>query len=248
MIEAGQFLQFKTKPLVVTTAYDAAFAIIAEDAGVDAILVGDSLANVMLGRKSTREVGMAVMEIFVQAVATGARDTHIIADMPFGSYSNPDAALENARRFMALGAHSVKIEGYEEEIVENLTANHIPLVGHVGLLPQTASSFKKAGATKEEQDAIFRNAQKLERKGAFAVVLEHFSQELAAKITASVSIPTIGIGAGKNVNGQVLVLHDLLGITPGAVPPFARKFANVYETALRGLRGYAEAVRDGSFP
>jgi 3-methyl-2-oxobutanoate hydroxymethyltransferase len=234
--------------MVVVTAYDAAFAAVAEDAGVDAILVGDSLANVMLGKKSTREIGMAVMEIFTRAVTEGTENTHIIADMPFGSCPDPGTALENAGKFISLGAHSVKVEGYQEEIIGNLTGNGIPVVGHLGLLPQTASSFKKMGATEEEKDTLLNTAGKLERSGAIAVVLEHLSFSLAAEVTASVKIPTIGIGAGKEVDGQVLVLHDVLGITSSPLPPFARKFADVYQTSLKGLRDYTEAVRPRRFP
>ena len=248
MILPGQFSQFKSKPMVVVTAYDAAFARIAEDAGVDAILVGDSLANVMLAKKSTREIDMSVMEIFVAAAVAGANNTHIIADMPFGSYPDPKTALENAQRFISLGAHSVKLEGHHQDIIRVLTENGIPVVGHLGLLPQTAVSLSQVGNTKKEKDNIRNAARKLEQDGVIAIILEHLSFNLAEEVTLSLSIPTIGIGAGNKVNGQVMVLHDLLGIKPGALPPFAKKFADVYETSLKGLQDFSAAVRNETFP
>jgi len=248
MIHANQFKRYKSKPMVVVTAYDTAFAAIAQKAGVDVILVGDSLANVMLGYKQTKSVDMKVMEIFTSAVTAGAKNTHIIADMPFGSYDNPESALINAEKFMSCGAHSVKIEGYRKGLVKYLTDNKVPVIGHVGLLPQTAESLTQVGNNDKEENEIKTSASGLEDEGAIAIVLEHLRYDLAEKITSSLSIPTIGIGAGKNVDGQVLVLHDLLGIHNHALPPFAKKFADVYKTSLKGLQDYCSQVREKKFP
>jgi 3-methyl-2-oxobutanoate hydroxymethyltransferase len=248
MILPGQFSQFKSRPLVMATAYDAAFARIAEEAGVDIILVGDSLANVMLAKQSTRQINMSVMEIFVSAVAAGTNNTHITADMPHLSYHDPETALKNARRFLELGAHSVKLEGHHTDIIRKLTDSGVPVIGHLGLLPQTANSLKQVGNTEQEQKDILQAAKDLDEIGVIAIVLEHLSYDLARQVTLSLKTPTIGIGAGKEVNGQVLVLHDLLGIHPDPLPPFARKFADVYNTSLEGLRSYARAVRTREFP
>ena len=232
----------------MVTAYDFSFAEIAEKAGVDIILVGDSLANVMLGKKHTSEVNMEVMKIFVKAVALGAPNTHICADLPYQSYTNEQQALENATEFIQLGAHSVKLEGYHPEIIHYLYKKKVPVIGHLGLLPQTATSLKQVGTKQEEQYEILNQAQSLEKNGACSIVLEHLNFELAKKITSTLACPTIGIGAGKHVNGQVLVLHDLLGIHNKKSPPFAKKFSNVYQESLKGITSYVEAVKAKTFP
>jgi 3-methyl-2-oxobutanoate hydroxymethyltransferase len=248
MIAATEFVRFKNQSLVMATGYDFPFAGILEEAGVDVILVGDSLANVVLGLASTREVDMATMSVFVAAVARGARKTHILADMPFGSDVTADLAVTNGRRFMALGAHSVKLEGAKLESVKALTTEGIPVVGHLGILPQTARSFKQFGREPGDRDAVLRSAESLVTAGVIAIVLEHMVADLAAEVTRRFPVPTIGIGAGLGVDGQVLVLHDLLGIASVTPPPFAKAFANVRQEALQGLREYCRAVRAHSFP
>jgi 3-methyl-2-oxobutanoate hydroxymethyltransferase len=247
MLSASEFSRFKHEPLVVATGYDFPFARLLEEAGVDAILVGDSLANVVLGLGSTREVDMAVMSVFVAAVARGARRTHIIADMPYGSDLDPAKAVANGRHFLALGAHSVKLEGAKLESIRALASEGVPVVGHLGLLPQTAKSFKQVGREGAERDEILRAAEAVAKAGAIAMVLEHMEAGLAAEVTRRVPVPTIGIGAGKGVDGQVLVMHDFLGLN-ASQPPFAKAFANLREEALKGAREYCRAVREKKFP
>ncbi|HKP97400.1 MAG TPA: 3-methyl-2-oxobutanoate hydroxymethyltransferase [Fibrobacteria bacterium] len=248
MIQASEFGRFKTTPMVMATGYDYPFARILEAAGVDVILVGDSLANVVLGLPATRDVDMDVMSVFVAAAARGARNTHILADMPYGSDADPARAVANGRRFMRLGAHSVKLEGAKLDAIRALTSEGVPVVGHLGLLPQTAKSFKQVGASPEERDEVLRSAEALAGAGAIGMVLEHMAYDLAARVTRAVPIPTIGIGAGKDVDGQVLVLHDFLGLHPGPFPPFAKAFAGLHGAALAGAQAYCRAVRGRTFP
>jgi len=248
MIPASDFMRFKTSPLVMATGYDYPFARILEKAAVDVILVGDSLANVVLGLASTREVDMDIMSVFVAAVARGAKDTHILADLPYGSDSDPALAVANGKRFLSLGAHSVKLEGAKVDAIRALTSEGVPVVGHLGLLPQTARSFKQVGSDPAEREEVLRSAHALVEAGAVAVVLEHMSHDLAAQVTREVPIPTIGIGAGKDVDGQVLVLHDFLGINPGPYPPFAKAFADLHGQGLAGAREFCLSVRERRFP
>lgn len=247
MISASEFSRFKREPLVVATGYDFPFARILEEAGVDVILVGDSLANVVLGLGSTREVGMETMSVFVAAAARGAKNTHILADMPFGSDQEAARAVANGKRFLSLGAHSVKLEGAKLDAIRALTSEGVPVVGHLGLLPQTAKSFKQVGREGAERDEILRAAEAVAQAGAVAMVLEHMEHGLAAEVTRRVPIPTIGIGAGKGCDGQVLVLHDFLGLS-AALPPFAKAFADARGEALKGARAYCRAVREKNFP
>ena len=248
MVPASDFARFKREPLVMATGYDFAFARILEEAGVDVILVGDSLANVMLGLASTREVDMDVMSLFVGAVGRGAKATHIMADMPYGSDADPRMAVSNAKRFLSLGAHSVKLEGPKAEVVKAMAAEGIPVMGHVGLLPQTARNFKQVGRDPAERDKFLRDADSLVAAGAMSLLLEHMPADLAAEITRRFAVPTVGIGAGPDVDGQVLVLQDLLGMRAGNYPPFAKPFADVRGAAVAGLKDYCRAVRGRAFP
>lgn len=241
-IPAREFSQFKSRPCVMITAYDHPFAHIAEQAQVDIILVGDSGANVVLGLPSTRDIGMHEMELFVAAARRGAPGTHLIADMPWKSCATPATALKNARRMIQLGADSVKLEGHHPAVIRALRQADIEVVGHLGLLPQTAKSLKQVGNEDAEAERIVAQARALEKLGICLLVLEHMNGELAARITGELRIPTVGIGAGTGVNGQVLVLHDVLGIHDRRLPPFAKKHANVYQAALAGLRSYAREV------
>lgn len=248
MIAASDFPRFKREPLVVATAYDFPFAQVMEEAGVDVILVGDSLANVVLGLPATRDVGMEIMALFLAAVVRGARRTHILADMPYGSYENPAKAVANGRTFLSLGAHSVKLEGARLAETAALTSEGIPVVGHLGLLPQTAKSFKQVGHGPGERDEVLRAAEALAEAGAIGMVLEHMDFGLAAEVTRKVPVPTIGIGAGKGVDGQVLVMHDFLGLGAGPLPPFAKAFAGLRQEAVAGAKDYCRAVRERGFP
>ncbi len=248
MINAQDFSRFKKQPLVMATAYDFCFAQIMESAGVDVILVGDSLANVVLGLPSTRDINMDIMLLFVGAVARGARNTHITADMPFASEVDVDNAVRNAKRFMVVGAHSVKIEGAKYAEIKALTQQGIPVIGHLGLLPQTAKHFKQVGHAEGDKERLIHEAKGITEAGAIAMVLEHLDFNLATEVTQAVSIPTIGIGAGKHVDGQVLVQHDLLGLHNHSLPPFAKKFGHLQEAALAAASEYCRAVREKSFP
>lgn len=248
MIPASGFGRFKSAPMVMATGYDYPFARILEAAGVDVILVGDSLANVVLGLPSTRDVDMGVMSVFVAAAARGAGNTHILADMPYGSDTDPARAVANGKRFLGLGAHSVKLEGAKLDAIRALVSEGVPVVGHLGLLPQTAKSFKQVGRDPAERDEVLRSAEALVGAGAIAMVLEHMAPDLAAQVTRLVPVPTIGIGAGRDVDGQVLVLHDFLGMHPGPFPPFAKAFADLHSQARAGAEAYCRAVRERRFP
>jgi len=232
-------------PIAMITAYDACFARIAEASGIDMILVGDSGANVVLGYASTREIGMDEMLMFVGAVRRGATSTHIVADMPWQSDRDPSTAVMNAKRLLAAGAHSVKVEGADLNVIEALIRNNISVVGHLGLLPQTATSFKQQGQSSEEAEKILTDARAIAQLGIIALVLEHIPERLGYLVSQALpSIPTIGIGAGKLVDGQVLVLHDALGMHPYKVPPFAHKFTDLYAQSVEALKCYVQAVRD----
>ena len=233
----------KKEKIAMVTAYDATFAKIAEDAGIDQILVGDSLANTMLGYKSTREIGMTEMEIFVAAVCRGAKNTHVVADMPYGSYDTKELALENAKKLLACGASSVKLEGACKEIIETLSENKIEVMGHLGLLPQTATSFRQCGKTLEDACRIKAEAKLLNALGIYSFVLEHIPEALGKEITEESDAITIGIGAGKYTDGQVLVMQDLLKMRIGKLPPFVNPTANLYEAALEGFSKYIEQVK-----
>lgn len=237
--------------ITMLTAYDFPTAQIVEAAGIDMALVGDSLGNAVYGFRSTREVTMELMLPHVAAVKRGAPNTHVVADMPFGSFDTPELAAANALRFAEVGADSVKIEGALTEVVEAIRGVGVEVVGHVGLLPQTATSFKARGRSEEEANAICGDALALERAGCFCVVLEHMSLGLGKRVTEELSIPTIGIGAGPHCDGQVLVIHDMLGFSGPAArrkPPFAKQYAGLGEIALAACRSYEEEVRAGLFP
>lgn len=244
MLIASQ-IQHHAVPLVVCTAYDAPFARLLEAAGVDVLLVGDSLANVVLGLESTREIGMAEMETFAAAVLRGAPATHVTVDLPFGSYDDPAAALSNARRLINLGAASVKLEGARLDVVRALVAAGIPVMGHLGVLPQTASSFKRVGLSTEDRVRLIGEAESLQDAGAFAIVLENVEAETAGEVTRSLTVPTIGIGSGDGTRGQVQVLHDLLGLLEKS-PPFAKPFASLRNDVKSAVEKYAAAVRAGN--
>jgi 3-methyl-2-oxobutanoate hydroxymethyltransferase len=230
----------------MSTAYDTCFARLAEEAEVDILLVGDSAANVLFGMESTQELSSEIMALLVRAVSKGAPNTHIVADMPYTSVQNAKTALRDALFFLKQGAHSVKVEGTPKPILETLIQNGIPVMGHLGLLPQTATSLKQVGV--KEEEALLEQAFYLESIGVFSVVLEHIDYSMAKKVTESLSVPTIGIGAGSDVSGQVLVCYDLLGMNKGPLPPFVKEFGQVQDSIQKGFRQYAQAVREKKFP
>jgi 3-methyl-2-oxobutanoate hydroxymethyltransferase len=230
-------------PLVVCTAYDFPFARVLERAGVDVILVGDSLANVVLGLESTRGVGMAEMELFAAAVLRGAPHTHVTVDLPFGADATVESAVRNGQRLIALGATSVKMEGSKPGVIEALVAAGIPVMGHLGVLPQTATSFKKVGVAASDRTRLLQEARDIRDAGVFAMVLENVDADTAREVTLAVDVPTIGIGAGEGTRGQVQVLHDVLGLAEKS-PPFAKPFADLGAAAETAVREYAAWVRN----
>jgi 3-methyl-2-oxobutanoate hydroxymethyltransferase len=237
------------------TAYDYATARLLDEAGVDVLLVGDSVGMVVLGYESTLPVSIEEMLHHTRAVRRGTRRALVVADMPYGSYHSDLAeSLRNAMRFVKeAGAEAVKVEGGERrlELIVRLTEAEIPVMGHVGLTPQSVNAlggYRVQGKTVDAADQLLRDARAVEAAGAFAVVLEAVTRELAAQITRELRIPTIGIGAGPDCDGQILVIHDLLGLTFGRTPKFARQYANVGEIISKAARDYCEDVRGGTFP
>jgi len=237
------------------TAYDYPTARLLDEAGVEVLLVGDSLGMVMLGHETTLPVTVDEMLHHTRAVRKGTRRALVVADMPFGSYhAEISESLRNAVRFVKeAGAEAVKVEGGERrlELIARLTESEIPVMGHVGLTPQSLHAmggFKVQGKTPDAAEQLVRDARAVEAAGAFAIVLEGIPRELAALITRELRIPTIGIGAGPECDGQILVINDLLGLTFGPVPKFARQYANLSEIISSTVREYCSDVRRGSFP
>ena len=223
------------------TAYDYPFAKILDEAGVDIILVGDSLGNVALGYKNTLPVTMDEMIIHTKAVARGVKNALLVADLPFGSYQeNDEQAVANAIKLVKAGAEAVKLEGagYLAAIKKIIKAG-LPVMGHLGFTPQAVNllGYRTQGKSKKEQVRIIQDAKKLEAAGCFAIVLELMPEELAAKITKAVKIPTIGIGAGDRTDGQVLVTNDLLGLYENP-PSFVKPKANLREISLKAIREF----------
>ncbi|HTV74398.1 MAG TPA: 3-methyl-2-oxobutanoate hydroxymethyltransferase [Candidatus Acidoferrales bacterium] len=237
-----------TVPMV--TAYDAPFGRFAEEAGIDWILVGDSLGNVVLGFDETTPVTMDDMVHHTEAVVRGTARAHIVADMPFGSYQVSDEeAVRNAIRLVKEGgAMSIKLEG-GSDVAARIHAIYragIPVVGHIGITPQTAGlgpGYRK----RTHRDRLLEDALAVEAAGAYAIVLEVVDEEIARELTQRLSILTIGIGSGASCDSQVLVLHDVLGMYPHS-PPFAKRFAEIGALATSALHDYATAVKEGTFP
>ena len=240
--------------LVVVTAYDALFTRIIEQAGIDVILVGDSLGVVVQGKPDTLSVTMDDMVYHTRLVAQSRRQALVIADMPFMSYQvSEEEAIHNAGRLIRAGAMAVKLEGGGAmvERVRALTAVGIPVMGHLGMTPQSVNRFggyKVQGREASQAETLIDDAKALETAGAFAVVLEAVPATLAQTITRAVSIPTIGIGAGPHCDGQVLVLYDLLGLFDEFVPKFVKPYAHLKADALQALRRFKEEVECRKFP
>ena len=242
------------KKLVVVTGYDALFTRIIEQAGIDVILVGDSLGVVVQGKTDTLSVTMEEMVYHTRLVAQSRRQALVIADMPFMSYQvSEEQAIQNAGRLIQAGAMAVKLEGGGVMVdrVRALTAVGIPVMGHLGMTPQSVNRFggyKVQGRDEPQADTLVTDAKALETAGAFALVLEAMPATLAQSITPTVSIPTIGIGAGPHCDGQVLVLYDLLGLFDEFVPKFVKPYAHLKADALQALRRFKEEVECRKFP
>jgi len=241
--------------LAMVTAYDAPGARIADAAGVDMILVGDSLANVVLGYENTLRVDVDVMVHHTAAVTRAKPNALVIGDMPWMSYHvSIEDAVRNAGRFIREGgAEAVKLEGGRKRIpvVEAIIDTEIPVMGHLGLTPQSVHAmggYKVQGKASEAAKALLADAIALAEAGVFSIVLEGIPDLLAELVTKEVPVPTIGIGAGLNTDGQVLVFHDVLGLSTGHVPKFVRQYANLHEVAVDALQRYVADVRSGAFP
>jgi 3-methyl-2-oxobutanoate hydroxymethyltransferase len=234
--------------IIMLTAYDYQMAKILDDVGIDLILVGDSLGMVIQGYSDTKSVTMADMLYHTRAVARGVKKTPIIGDMPINSYNTPEEALNNARKFIEAGAHGVKIEGNKPEIAKALIDAGIPVQGHVGMLPQMADIYRVKGKIPEEAEKIFRDALELDKLGVFSIVIECVPESLAKRITETVSAPTIGIGAGKYCDGQVLVINDMLGMDLSFKPKFVKRYAELNKVIKEAVAKFVEEVSTGVYP
>ncbi len=239
--------------IVCLTAYDASFAQLIDTAGIDVVLVGDSLGMVVQGLETTLPVTVDEMLYHSQLVRRGVKHALLVVDMPFLSYTTVASALENAGKFMKAGAEMVKLEGGADqaEIISALVNNGIPVCAHLGLQPQRVhklGGYRVQGREASAAEHMLHEARVLQEAGADMMVLECVPAELAKKITDELTIPVIGIGAGKDCDGQVLVLYDILGVSPGRQPKFAQNFLKDAGSVAAAIDAYAEAVRSGRFP
>jgi len=250
-----QEMKQRGEKIAMLTAYDYSMATIVDDAGIDVILVGDSASNVMAGHETTLPITLDQMIYHASSVVRAINRSLVVVDLPFGSYQgNSKEALNSAIRIMKeSGAHAVKIEGGKEiaESVSRILAAGIPVMGHLGLTPQSIYKFgtytvrakEEAEAQKLREDAIT-----LQELGCFGIVLEKIPAKLAQEVSQSLNIPTIGIGAGKHCDGQVLVIHDMLGLNKGFRPRFLRQYANLYDIMNEAIKGYIGDVKSNDFP
>ena len=248
-------LKRRGQKLAMVTAYDFPSGRIADEAGVELVLVGDSAGMVVLGNESTVPVTMDELLMLTRAVVRGAKRPLVIADMPFGSFQGSDeAAVDNAVRFVKeAGADAVKLEGAGPTLsrVQAIVGAGVPVMAHVGLTPQSATmlgGFKAQGRTAEKAERLYEDALALEAAGCFAIVLEAVPAPVAARVTEALQVPTIGIGAGADCDGQVLVWHDLLGLYAGKAPRFVKRYADLAGEARRAIEAYVDDVREGRFP
>lgn len=250
-----QNLKDKNEKIAMLTAYDYSTAKTLEEAGIDGILVGDSLAMVALGYENTYNVSLEDMLIFVKAVARGAKNSFIIGDMPFMSYNlSIEQGLKSVSEMIKAGANAVKLEGCNEhilELIKRCVESGIPVLGHLGLTPQllnTIGGHKIQGKTSEQTESILESAKKLEEAGVFAIVLELMPSISAEYITRNLKVPTIGIGAGVGCSGQIVVTDDIMGKFTDFAPKFVKKYANLHDVVLNGVRSYCNEVKNELFP
>jgi 3-methyl-2-oxobutanoate hydroxymethyltransferase len=241
-------------PLVMTTAYDYPSALIADEAGIDIILVGDSVANVVHGHDTTIKVDLDTMVLHTSAVARAKTRALVVGDMPWLTYHlSTEATIENAGRLIRAGAEAVKIEGGRKRLpmIQALLESEIPVMGHIGLTPQSVHAmggYRVQGKMVDAARDLIKDSHALDEAGVFSLVLEGIPDTVANIITKEVSCPTIGIGAGNVTDGQVLVFHDILGLTYGKAPRFVRRFTDLHAAAVEGMRNFRLAVENGSFP
>ena len=239
--------------ITMLTCYDASFASLMDDSGVDIILVGDSLGMVVQGHSTTLPVTVDDIAYHTACVTRGVQTMMIVADLPFASYSTPDEAMSNAARLMRAGAEMVKLEGgsWLAATVRHLVERGIPVCAHLGLTPQSVhqlGGFRVQGKTSEAADILLADALALQKAGASLLVLEAIPASLGAAVTNALQIPTIGIGAGVDCSGQVLVMHDMLGVFPGHRPRFVRNFMEDCSSVSEAFRAYVQAVKSANFP
>ena len=247
-------LKKKGEKIAVLSAYDYCTSLICDKAGVDILLVGDSAGMVMLGYERTASVGIEEMIVFCKGVTMGTKRAMVVADLPFGSYQlSTSAALENAIRFIKVGCDAVKLEGGSElvDTIKALVSAGIPVMGHIGLKPQTSSlweGYKVQGKTKDSSMKLLAEARALQEAGVFSIVLEMVTSEVAKIISKSLSVAVIGIGSGSDCDGQVLVLHDILGVYEDIKPKFAKRYADLSISIFRAVSGYRSDVKSRKFP
>jgi 3-methyl-2-oxobutanoate hydroxymethyltransferase len=240
--------------ITMLTSYDYSISRICNEADLDIILIGDSAATVMLGYDSTRKIGMEEMLTFCKGVANGVTRSLIVADMPFGSYQTGISnSVRNSVKFLRCGCDAVKLEGGWEivDIIKNLTGVGIPVMGHIGLKPQTTPlyhGYGTQGKTAEDAVMLIRDARALEEAGVFSIVLEKVTSEVSSVITQIVKVPIIGIGCGPYVDGQVLVIHDMLGLYQDMEPKFVKRYLNLSDQIFGAIKVYEKEVRSGKFP
>jgi 3-methyl-2-oxobutanoate hydroxymethyltransferase len=245
----------RSESIAMVTAYDATFARMLDEGGADVLLVGDSLGMVVQGRDTTLPVTMDEMLYHCRAVARGSKRAHLVGDMPFMSYqTSSEEAVRNAGRFLAEGGmHSVKLEGGADmaKTIRRIVAAGIPVMGHVGLTPQSVHAmggFRVQGKGVEEAQRVLDDARAVAEAGAFAIVLEGVPAQLASRITTELPIPTIGIGAGPHCDGQVLVCYDLLGLTADRTPKFVKKYDSFYDRGVSAMKRFRDEITSGDFP
>lgn len=250
-----QKMKASGKKISMLTAYDFSFAQIFDDAGIDVLLVGDSASNVMAGHETTLPITLEHMIYHASSVIRGAKRCLVVVDLPFGSYqSNGDIALASAIRIMKeTGAHAIKMEGGEEilDSVKRIISAGVPVMAHLGLTPQSIYKFGTYNVRAKEAaeaEKLKRDAQLLQDAGCFAVVLEKIPATLAKEVSEGLTIPTIGIGAGNHCDGQVLVMHDMLGINTTFKPRFLRQYLNMYEQINGAVKNYINDIKSGDFP
>lgn len=234
--------------IIMLTAYDYQIAKILDEEVIDMILVGDSLGMVIQGYADTKSVTMEDMLYHTRAVARGVKKTPIIVDMPLNSDSTIEDALRNAKSFLDAGAHGVKIEGNKTKVIKALISDGIPVMGHIGLLPQTALSYRVRGKAPKDAQKILQDAVQLDKLGVFTMVLESIPEGLAKQITKAVGAPTIGIGAGKHCDGQVLVINDMLGLDLTFSPKYVKRYANLNQIIKKAVEDFRQEVRGGEYP
>ena len=245
----NDIIQMKSREkITVLTGYDSTMATLCDE--VDVILVGDSAGMVMLGYDDTRNVTMDDMIRFTTAVKNARTNSLIVTDLPINSYENKDSAITNSKRLVEAGAHAVKLEGGKEigKIIKAVVDSGIPVMGHLGLLPQTAEKYSVQAKKSEDAVDLLQDAKKLEESGVFSIVFEMVTSDVAKIITKSVKVPTIGIGSGINCDGQVLVVHDMLGMFEKIKPKFAKRYLNLSEEIRNAINSYVKDVKEEKFP